>query len=225
MNALNILEKAWVVIPAAGIGQRYGDKPKQYLQVINQTILEHTIEKFYAAKKIVVALSEKDAFFSTLGCASHPKVQTVIGGATRAQSVTHALVALKDTACGEDWVIVHDAVRPCLATQDLNYLVLSLKDDPVGGILATPVKDTLKEVSDNLFKTVSRENLWQAQTPQMFRYELLLKALAQSLNVTDEAQAIEILGLKPQVVAAQYPNPKLTYAEDLPYIEWLLKCE
>lgn len=221
---MSLLESIWVVLPAAGTGQRYGELAKQYISVADKTILEHSLAKFYDAKKIIVALAEKDQMFATLNCANHPKIQIVIGGKTRAQSVTNALLSLKDIAMPKDWVLVHDAARPCLAMQDLNNLISNVKDDPVGGILATPVRDTLKEDAETMLKTISREKLWQAQTPQMFRYELLLKGLAQSLNVTDEAQAIEFLNLKPKLIAAQYPNPKLTYAQDLPYIEWLLKC-
>ncbi|MBI2790758.1 MAG: 2-C-methyl-D-erythritol 4-phosphate cytidylyltransferase [Gammaproteobacteria bacterium] len=221
----------WVVIPAAGSGQRYGNQlAKQYLMLHGKTILEHSIDLFIHKKglyKVILALAKDDPHFSNLSIANHRKVQVVVGGESRAESVLNGLKGLQSIAKPLDWVLVHDAVRPCLHQNDLHLLMQSVQDDHVGGILATPVADTIKSLSSNsILHTVPRDNLCHALTPQMFRYGILFDALQHCLEnkiaVTDESSSVEHIGLKPKVVFAQYPNPKLTLARDLSMIAHLL---
>lgn len=223
----------WIVIPAGGTGDRFSQaKPKQYWPLCGKTILEHTLSVFLNhswVKRIVVAVADNDRYFEQLTTLNHPIIIRVGGGNTRAQSVTNALRHIQQEALPTDWVLVHDAVRPCLDKRDLQVL-LQLQDDPVGGILAAKVTDTIKKVNHDLhiMETVDREMLWQAQTPQMFRHGMLLQALSQvervGANITDEAHAIQLLGYTPRVVPAHYPNPKLTYTADLAYISSLLEA-
>ncbi|MCS5711191.1 2-C-methyl-D-erythritol 4-phosphate cytidylyltransferase [Candidatus Berkiella aquae] len=219
----------WIVIPAAGFGSRFGqEKPKQYWSLHGKTILEHTLNLFVEqpwVKQIIVAVAESDPYFKQLSL-THHKIKWVVGGETRSQSVMNALTYLPLSA-QNDWVLVHDAARACLDERDL-YALLELRDDTVGGILASPAADTLKKVDgkNQIVQTINRNEIWLAQTPQMFRVHLLKKALekakASDYTITDEASAIEYLGYTPCVVEAQFPNPKLTYAADLKYVEFLL---
>ncbi len=221
----------WVVIPAAGVGNRFSqERPKQYWTVHNKAILQHTVDLFLAQdwlSGVVVAVAEADPHIKQLPLYRDPRVMMVHGGATRAQSVLAALKHLQSHAKPQDWMLVHDAVRPCLDERDLLSL-RQLSQDPVGGILATPAADTLKRVNlqYEIQQTLNREQIWLAQTPQMFRFDLLLKALVSAMqaniSITDEASAIEALGCCPRVVQAHFPNPKLTYAADLATIESLL---
>jgi 2-C-methyl-D-erythritol 4-phosphate cytidylyltransferase len=221
----------WVVIPAAGSGQRYGNQlAKQYLVLQGKTILEHSIDLFIhknGLHQIILPLAKDDSHFSRLPIANNRKVQVVVGGESRAESVWNGLKSLRSIAKPQDWVLVHDAVRPCLHQNDLHLLMKSVQDDQVGGILATPVADTIKSIScNNILHTVPRDNLCQALTPQMFRYGILFDALQYCLEnkiaVTDESSSVEHSGLKPKVVFAQYPNPKLTLARDLSMVAHLL---
>lgn len=225
-----VLGTYWVVIPASGTGLRFGQLlPKQYWSLAGKTVLEHSLDRFLDkkwVKGVIVAISATDHYFPQLPCAKHPKVITVQGGQTRSHSVLNALHSLQVCAKPEDWVLVHDAVRPCLHEQDLNAL-LQLHEDPVGGILAAPVADTLKRVqSKEIQETISREALWAAQTPQMFRLQLLVDAICHAhdakIEITDESSALEAMGYHPQIIRTSHPNPKLTYAADLSYIELLL---
>ncbi len=225
-------DSLWVIIPAAGSGQRFGESvAKQYIMLGDKTILEHSMSPFLrnnAVTHIMVALSEEDSTFKQLPVAKHSKVQTVIGGQSRSESVFNALTALKHKANPQDWILVHDGARPCLHDEDLNALITTLMDEKVGGILAMPVADTLKFAQNNMIeKTVSRAHLWHALTPQMFRYQVLLNALSDCLDnqieITDEASAIEQAGYHPKMVKAQYPNPKLTHPSDRQLIALLLQ--
>ncbi len=220
----------WVVIPASGFGARFNHLlPKQYWSLFDKTILEHSIERFLNkkwVKGIIVAIAPTDHLFSELSVTKHPKVIPVQGGQTRSHSVLNALHHLQRQANPDDWVLVHDAVRPCLHEEDLQAL-LQLREDPVGGILAIPIAETLKKATEQqIQETISRENLWSAQTPQMFRLNLLVDALCRAHRtgqiVTDESSAVEALGYHPQMIHAKHPNPKLTYASDMSYIEYLL---
>lgn len=224
-------ENFWIVIPAAGIGARFNhSKPKQYISIQGKTVLEHSIDIFLSlewVKKIIIPLSAKDHYFASLSVANHPKIVVVAGGETRTHSVQNALRYLNAFASLNDWVLTHDAVRPCLHSDDLQRLRQMLKNDAVGGILASPVSDTLKLGSDNnIVRTVDRTDLWGASTPQMFRFQLLAKALNNCLengvSLTDDASALEHIGLPVKMVPALYPNPKLTYAADLQYLRYLL---
>jgi len=221
----------WLIIPAAGVGVRVGgDLPKQYCVIHGKTILEHTIESFLniaQLKGIIVALHAEDQFFSTLSIAKHPLVKTVTGGKERADSVFNALHPLVDK--NDDWVLVHDAARPCVQAQDVVAMLNSLGTSDIGGIMAVPVGDTIKSVNseNEIVRTEDRRALWQAQTPQMFRLPLLRTALlsAREKNalITDEASAIELLGYKPQVFAGKRSNIKITLPEDLVMAASLLK--
>lgn len=218
------------VIPAAGKGERFDSSTcKQYYQIEQKTILEHTLHLFLEhpnIEPIIVPLATYDQYFSTLPCATHPKVIAVQGGSSRMESVLNALLYLKKKS-GVEWVVVHDAVRPCLHFEDLDNLIHSALQEENGAILASPVQDTIK-VGENLriAHTLARDKLWHALTPQMFRFSLLEKALTHcqqnQLLVNDEASALE--GEYPvKLVPARHPNPKLTYSFDLPYIRYLLK--
>ncbi len=219
----------WVVIPAAGIGSRMrADRPKQYLQLAGRTILEHTLDCFLdhpRLKGLVLSLAADDPFWPALPCATDPRIQRVEGGAERADSVLAGLLRLVELGAQEgDWVLVHDAARPNLARSDLDRLLAELADDPVGGLLAVPARDTLKRIGADgrVAETVDRSLSWQAYTPQMFRFAALHRALADALvagvAVTDEASALEWAGQAPKLVEGRADNLKITRPEDL---EWL----
>lgn len=223
------------LIPAAGVGSRMNsDCPKQYLQVAGKTIIEHTIGSLLAnshIEHIVVALGAEDDYFSQLAIANHPQVTTVTGGKERADSVLAGLDYLalqpKWLNC---WVLVHDAARPCLHQQDLNKIIqLATEQDCCGGILAAPVRDTMKrssKVSQLIDHTVEREALWHALTPQFFPLLLLRdclsKALKENAVITDEASALEYCGYQPALVAGRADNLKVTRPEDLTLAEFYL---
>ncbi|MGA9396135.1 MAG: 2-C-methyl-D-erythritol 4-phosphate cytidylyltransferase, partial [Azonexus sp.] len=207
----------------AGSGSRFGsEKPKQYLNLLARPLIFHTLAALVACpeiERVWVVLSPDDEEWdrhdwSTLG----HKLETLrCGGATRADSVGNGLKAAAMVAAEDDWVLVHDAARPCLSREMLAALLNELADDPVGGILAVPVADTLKraDAEQRVAATEPRDGLWQAQTPQMFRYAMLRDALEQCRAVTDEAGAIEALGLKPKLVRSDATNLKVTYPADL----------
>lgn len=223
----------WVVVPAAGSARRMGAAvPKQYLSLAGRSVLEWSLAPFLAHLRtagIVVVLAEQDERWSQTGLAGNAKISTAIGGAERMDSVLAGLNALPGRATAEDWVLVHDAARPCLTTADVDKLLSELSDDAVGGLLAAPVVDTLKRADDSgrVAQTVAREKLWRALTPQMFRRDVLQRALAAALAsgsaVTDEAQAVEALGLQPKLVAGDADNIKITLPEDLLRAERILR--
>lgn len=223
----------WFVIPAAGIGARMGaNKPKQYLMLGDKTILEHTLLRILTLPNlagIVVPLSSEDSFWTSLTILQHPLVHTIHGGANRADSVLNGLDYLADKAHDLDWVLVHDAARPCVTQSSIEKLCDDLADSNVGGILAVSVSDTLKQVANKneIQNTIDRSFLWQAQTPQMFRYKLLRDCLTQSIankeTITDESSAIELCGYKPHVVEGRNDNIKITRPDDLLLAEFILK--
>ncbi len=215
--------KTIALIPAAGVGSRFGaDCPKQYVKIHQKTVLEHTVLRFYQEKNIdlvVVVVSEQDAFIDTLVLPMGVLVLK-IGGETRAQTVSNGLQYLLDNqlCAQDDWVLVHDAAR-CGLPADALLRILQLRDEKIcGGLLAMPVADTLKQDNGQycVAKTVPRQQLWQAQTPQMFGAGLLLEALqlADLNEITDEASAIEALGLSPKLVLGDSRNMKLTLPQD-----------
>lgn len=219
----------WAVIPAAGVGARMAaDRPKQYLQLGGQTILEHSLDCFLghpALKGVVVSIADEDPYWPGLRCASDARIQRAAGGRERADSVLNALLLLHaQGASDDDWVLVHDAARPNLARSDLDRLLAELADDPVGGLLAVPARDTLKRAGADgrVSATVDRSTVWQAYTPQMFRLGMLHRALAECLvsdvAVTDESSAIEWAGYAPRLIEGRSDNLKVTRPEDL---EWL----
>ncbi len=216
--------RRWAVVPAAGRGERFGGRlPKQYLPLLGRPVLSWSLGALLAERSIhgvVVALAADDRRFARLPEARDPRVRTCRGGARRELSVANALESLAGVARETDWVLVHDAARPCLARSDLRALFAAVADDPVGGLLAVPVGDTLKAAGRDgrAERTVSREGLWRALTPQMFRYGVLRRALALSIErertVTDEASAVEALGLRPWLVAGGPGNVKITLPGD-----------
>ena len=169
----------------------------------------------------IITLNEQDHYFKHSVYVNHSKIlTTVVGGKERYHSVYRALTMLKNWANDNDWVLIHDAARPCLRATDVDKLIQEVGNDAVGGILATPVTDTLKMSQNNLIqKTVNRRHLWQAQTPQMFRLGLLEQALTsvidKKINITDDAQAIELLGYLSKIVVGCEQNIKITYPDDL----------
>ena len=216
------------LVPAAGFGARMGiELPKQYLDLAGQPMIWHAISTLCASpdiKTVFVVLAPGDEYFARYDwshCAGK-LAPLYCGGETRAESVANGLLASELES--DDWVLVHDAARPCLSAQLLTRMITELRDDPVGGILAVPVADTLKraDAQQRIACTEPREGLWQAQTPQMFRAGLLSEALARSSTVTDDASAIEALGLQPKLVASDSSNFKVTYPQDIELAELLL---
>ncbi|MGH8484364.1 MAG: 2-C-methyl-D-erythritol 4-phosphate cytidylyltransferase, partial [Pseudomonas sp.] len=223
---IQTLPAFWAVIPAAGVGARMAaDRPKQYLQLGGQTILEHSLDCFLdhpCVKGVVVSVAADDPYWPGLRCATDPRIQRAEGGQERADSVLNALLLLHaQGAADSDWVLVHDAARPNLARSDLDRLLGELADDPVGGLLAVPARDTLKQANADgrVSKTIDRSTVWQAYTPQMFRLGALHRALADSLvadvAITDESSAIEWAGQSPRLIEGRSDNIKVTRPEDL----------
>jgi 2-C-methyl-D-erythritol 4-phosphate cytidylyltransferase len=217
------------LVPAAGFGARMGNElPKQYLDLAGQPMIWHALSTLCACpdiKTVFVVLAPGDEYFASYDwshCAGK-LAPLYCGGTTRAESVANGLLVSELEP--DDWVLVHDAARPCLTQSLLNKMIAELRDDPVGGILAVPVADTLKraDARQRIACTEPREGLWQAQTPQMFRAGLLSEALHRCNNVTDEASAIEALGLQPRLVASDSSNFKVTYPQDIELAELLLR--
>lgn len=219
-----------VIIPAAGNGSRMGaEAPKQYLSLQGKPLIQHVIKVFDQATKISsinVILSQEDAHWrSTYLHLSNKMHVHYCGGQTRAVSVLNGLKAIVDNVQEDDWILVHDAARPGLSNLLLNQLLETLAMDDVGGLLALPLADTLKRADSGqrVASTVPRNDLWQAQTPQMFRYAILKKALTEFNGTpTDEAEAVEALGLKPKLVPGELRNLKVTYPQDLAVLTALL---
>ncbi|HZO24279.1 MAG TPA: 2-C-methyl-D-erythritol 4-phosphate cytidylyltransferase [Steroidobacteraceae bacterium] len=214
----------WLVMPGAGRGRRFGEAlPKQYAELCGRTVIEWALTPFLTDSRCagaVVVIASDDAHWSKLA-ERVPRIGCAIGGTHRCESVRSGLAALEGRATQADWVLVHDAARPCLAAQDLERLLERLQEHPVGGLLAVPAADTLKRTrgGHTVLETVDRSELWRALTPQMFRYGRLCKALDAAAAVgrvpTDEAQAIEWLGDAPLTVEGSSANIKVTTADDL----------
>jgi 2-C-methyl-D-erythritol 4-phosphate cytidylyltransferase len=223
-------EQFFGLIPAAGTGERMGQaKPKQYLELLGRPMLYHSVKALLADPRIAtvfVVLAPADQEFKRhpWGEFGERVAPLYCGGATRHDSVLNGLVAASSTLEPEDWVLVHDAARPCLAPRELQRMLDALAADEVGGILGVPVADTLKRADSagRIQKTEAREQLWQAQTPQMFRHGLLLEALGRTARLSDEAGAVEALGLKPKLVQGSSTNLKVTYPEDLQLAQTIL---
>lgn len=213
------------VIPAAGIGQRMGEtKPKQYLSILGCTLLEHSLRPLLACPaldKIVVVLQPDDPHVDALPLLRDERVLRAVGGSERSDSVLGGLALLQGIASDDDWVLVHDAARPCLAAQDLERLLVTVVDSGVGGLLAEPVRDTVKRADERALVTgtLDRSGLWRAQTPQMFRLGQLRTALDKArqerTTVTDEAMAMEQAGYPVQLVEGSPANIKVTVPDDL----------
>lgn len=225
------MPRYYAIVPAAGSGSRLGaSRPKQYLPLLGRPLIYHTLAAlcaFPAIERVWVVLSPDDDWWPTFDWVSlgHKLEVLRCGGATRAQSVRNGLMAASTSAREEDWVLVHDAARPCLTQALLARLLENLAGDPVGGLLAVPVADTLKRADSEqrVQETVAREGLWQAQTPQMFRYRILDAAVAQTAGLTDEAGAVESLGYSPKLVEGAATNLKVTYPADLGLAELILR--
>jgi len=222
-----------IIIPAAGAGNRMATAiPKQYLPLCGKPMVSHSIQTFFACPRIAsinLALSAEDYFWRSLPLDSNSRLNLhYTGGDTRAQTVLNTLQAMRAKVAEDDWVLVHDAARPGLTADLLNQLLDALEHDEVGGLLALPLADTLKQsgADARVEKTIPRDGLWQAQTPQMFRYALLEKALQNFAgSPTDEAQAVEALGLKPKLVVGSLRNMKITYPQDMAIMEVLMQKE
>ncbi len=229
MNSTVSLPDVIAVVPAAGIGSRMqSDRPKQYLTIGQRTLLEYSIASLLshpAISRVVVALHPDDKQFTQLPLAVDPRIVTVVGGESRADSVRAGL----DVINNAHWVLVHDAARPCLHPEDLDRLLQLTVSSKTGGILASPVRDTMKraEPRDQLIAhTVDREDLWHALTPQLFPFQLLkdclLRAISEGALITDEASAVEYCGYHPRLVYGRSDNIKVTRPEDLALAEFFL---
>ncbi|TEU20908.1 MAG: 2-C-methyl-D-erythritol 4-phosphate cytidylyltransferase [Gammaproteobacteria bacterium] len=228
------IDQHFLIIPASGLGSRMkGNTPKQYLKLSNGlSVLDQTLKTLLSIDQIkgcVVAIAKNDTQFKQSEYFNHSKLlATAIGGEERFHSVISALNALKPFAKDTDWVLVHDAARPCIKTTDVTNLIDQLKNHPTGGLLAIRVIDTIKQ-ADNIQveNTLDRSNLWQAQTPQMYRFGVLSRALdniiKNDLSITDEASSIEALGLESVLVEASRSNLKITMPEDLDLANFYLE--
>lgn len=229
------MSKFFALIPAAGSGSRMGnERPKQYLPLSGRPMIYYAINTLCQPRNIdsvFVVLAPDDTEWLQYDWTEFSEKLVVLncGGATRAESVLNGLITAqkKYLINPRDWILVHDAARPCLTTILLNKLIDQLTDDEIGGLLAIPVADTLKRSDSNcrITCTEPRENLWQAQTPQMFRYELLTHALRSTngITVTDDASAIEALGFQPKLISSDANNFKVTYPHDLALAELILQ--
>ena len=222
----------WVVVPAAGRGTRFGSPlPKQYLQVAGQPLIAHTLAALLAHPMVdgaLVAISTNDADWPGWTAFQEKPVLTCVGGDTRAQSVLAALEALPAVVKADDFVLVHDAARPNLRGEDLQQLLERGRADPVGAILAAPVRDTLKRAGDDggIDGTEPRQHLWRAMTPQLFRRFQLTRALQEAgkagVEVTDESMAMELQGLRPLLIEGNEDNLKVTTPADLARFQFIL---
>ena len=222
----------WAVVPAAGRGTRFGGPtPKQYLLAGDRVLLAHTLEALLShpvVAGVMVVVAENDADWPGWQSLADKPILTCIGGATRAGSVLAGLHALPDDVRADEFVLVHDAARPNLAAADLGRLLEVGRADPVGAILAAPVRDTLKRAGDDggIDATEPRERLWRALTPQLFRRHQLARALQEAadagVDITDEAMAMERQGLRPLLVEGSEDNFKVTTPADLSRFEFVL---
>lgn len=233
MSEFHSPPKFWMIVPAAGIGARMGaNVPKQYLSLGDKTLLEQTLERLLQLpfiESLLLALHPEDSYWHALALSQDTRIQVVTGGNERSESVLNALNSLVPAAAENDWVLVHDAARPCISLSSIQNLCLQLHDHPVGGILGVPVSDTVKFVSseETIQHTVDRSQLWQAQTPQMFRFGLLrsclMRAVREDKALTDEASALEAYGYTPLMVHGRSDNIKITRPEDLLLAQWILQ--
>jgi len=221
-----LASKCWVVVPAAGIGSRMrADLPKQYLKIGSRTVIEHSVNTLLAHPLIagvVVALHIDDPYWPSIHWQHSKPLLTTQGGAERVDSVLNGLAAMREHVSNDSWILVHDAARPCVTSDDITRLIEQVTSANVcGGLLAMPVRDTMKRADSKrqVSQTVERNDLWHAQTPQMFRFfplvEALQKALRDKVKVTDECSAFERMGQQPLLVECGAHNLKITHPEDL----------
>ena len=225
--------KYWCIVPAAGVGKRMGaNVPKQYLNLLGKTVLEHTLERLLSVSglsQIVVCVSPGDEYWGRVSL-SHTRIKTAEGGRERCDSVLNGLNYLTANGVADtDWVMVHDVVRPCVRVGDIERLMAETADSSVGGILASPVRDTMKRAmgAGTVGETVCRDHLWHALTPQLFRVGMLRGALSKALEsgvrVTDESSAIEWAGYRPLLVEGHPDNIKVTHKADLQLAELFIQ--
>jgi 2-C-methyl-D-erythritol 4-phosphate cytidylyltransferase len=228
------MPKIYAIVPAAGQGTRMGDAlPKQYLPIAGKPMMFHSIQTLASVPRVTavcVVLSPLDRHWKEHDWSALPdKIEPVFaGGAHRADSVSNALRHLGPRLAKDDWVLVHDAARPCVDRELVEQFLDEVGDDPIGGLLAMPMADTLKSAGEGLrvAATIPRLNLWRAQTPQMFRFELLRRGLENKPDATDEAQAVESVGYSaPRLVQGENTNIKVTFAEDLKLAEMILALQ
>lgn len=226
--------KCWVIIAASGIGQRMkNDIPKQYLPLANASVIEYAIRPFLEnpyIEKVVVVIAANDMYWQKLPLAQHPKIITATGSKERYQTVLNGLTALQTYAADDDWVLVHDAARPLITSDEIEKLMQQVSNHAVGGSLGTPIFSTVKRIAaeQEVVSTVPRQDLWQAATPQMFRYGLLSQALATILPdqaPSDCSQAIECLGYHPLMIECSTRNFKVTCPADLELAENILSAK
>jgi 2-C-methyl-D-erythritol 4-phosphate cytidylyltransferase len=223
----------WAVVPAAGGGTRMrAARPKQYLPLLGRAILQHTLERlghYPHLRGLLVGIAADDAYWPTLTTDIPNLLTTYIGGAERAQTVLNGLRALETYAAPDDWVLVHDAARPCIRHADIDALMAAVAGHADGGLLALPLSDTVKRADHNgcAEETVPRAGLWRALTPQVFRLDALSAALESALQagveITDEASAMEYSGARPRLVHGHADNIKITVPEDLAQAELFLR--
>ena len=228
---LMMTERYFALIPAAGVGKRMnGDCPKQYMPIAGKPMLWHVLDTFVHAlqiEHIFLVVHEEDGYVAELMASVPDWAQRVTiirrGGDTRKASVQNGLDEICSQVSDQDWILVHDAARPGITLELINALIKTVGNDPVGGLLALPIADTVKRKSGAHLETVPREGLWMAQTPQMFRYGTLTKALDQVECVTDEASAMEQMCWVPKLVHGHVCNTKVTLPEDRALLELFLK--
>lgn len=225
----------WGIVPAAGIGRRMGgDLPKQYLRLHDCPVIVHTLNRLAAVPSIdgiVVVVGEDDPYWPALDIQIEKPLRVITGGEQRVHSVFKGVETIWPELNDNDWLLVHDAARPCVCIADINNLIDAVSGHVCGGILATPVRDTMKLAAANgeIEATLDRSRMWHALTPQMFRAPLLYEALKAGLNypekITDEASALELQGYTPLLVEGRADNLKITRPEDLALAEFYLNPE
>lgn len=227
--------RVWAVVPAAGLGRRMGGEcPKQYLPLLGKPVIVQTLTRLSQLENlqaIVVALQSEDHYWENISKPAGPSIITVNGGEERCQSVYNGLLALDELADDRDWILVHDAARPCVRVTDIKLLLNTVQEQGTGGLLASRIMDTVKRGDDNapasIVETVDRNRLWRALTPQVFRYGVLRQALRRAIDdgkpVTDEAQAVERMGQRPLLVEGSADNIKITHPHDLQIAEFYLR--
>lgn len=233
MTAPRSNARYWALVPAAGSGRRFGSEiPKQYLTIDGRAVIVHSIERLLNERRIdgvLVGLAPNDTFWPHLQFRHARLLGTYVGGADRAATVLKGLTALRAHAASEDWVLVHDAVRPCVRAGDISALIDGVGDSAEGGLLGTPLADTVKraDARHEVGDTIDRTGLWRAFTPQLFRLNTLTQALTRMQRAgktpTDEAQAIEHSGGRPRMIAGHTDNIKITVADDLALAELFLR--
>jgi 2-C-methyl-D-erythritol 4-phosphate cytidylyltransferase len=228
------MPKVFAMVLAAGQGTRIGDAvPKQYIPIAGKPMMFHSIEALAAVARIerlFVVLAPLDRHWGAYDWSALPdKIEAVFcGGARRSESVRNTLRFIEPRVAKDDWVLVHDAARPCIQTELVEQFLDEIGDDPVGGLLAMPLADTLKSADENqrVAATIPRFKLWRAQTPQMFRYDLLRRGLEKKPEATDESEAVEAIGYSaPRLAQGENSNVKVTFAEDLQIAEMILQAQ